>query len=92
MRDAGERIALDKLGQVEAGAEMIARATEDDGANVLRHRREKRLDARYHRVVERVAFDSAIKLQNSDRAMPFGLQAPRQIGKWRCFFCHRAAI
>ena len=92
MRDAGDGIALDELGEIEPGAEMIAFAVKHDGADVVGQCGEKRLDARHHRVVECVAFGGAIKPQNGDRAMPFGLQARRQIGKWRCIFCHRATI
>ena len=91
MLDAGERIAFGQFGQIEAGAEMLARRRQStDGADALRHRGEERLDARDRRVVERVALLRRVKRQHRDRAVPFGPQRRRQIGKFGCVasVCH----
>ena len=54
MRDAAEHVALFKLGEVEAGAEMIAVAGQHDGANFGRQIAEERHDALHQRVVQRI--------------------------------------
>ena len=43
MLDPAEYVALFEFGQVEAGAEMLAVAGENDGANVIRQGVEERL-------------------------------------------------
>ena len=48
-------VALGELAEIEAGAEMLAVAGEHDGLDVVRQRREERLDAEHGRVVEGVA-------------------------------------
>ncbi len=80
--DAGIDVALGQLGEIEPGAEMLALRGQDDGADIVRQRREEAADAAYRLVVERVAFCRTIEPQHRDCTMPLRLQGRRQIGKF----------
>jgi hypothetical protein len=82
MLDAGKNVALGKLGEIEAGAEMLAFAGEHDSADLVRQRREEGADAVHHLIVESIAFRRAIEPQHRDRAMTLRLQGRRQVGKF----------
>ena len=69
--DAGKNVALDELGQIEAGAEMLAVAGEHDGADIAPAAHVKKAPMpRTVWIVERVAFCRAIEPQHRDRAAP----------------------
>ena len=82
MLHAGKNVALGELGEIEAGAEMLAFAGQHDGADVVRQRREEGVDAVHHLIVERIAFGGAIEPQHRDRAVALRLQGRRQVGEF----------
>ncbi len=81
MFDAGAHVAFRQFGQIEAGGKMLAVAVEHDRADVLRQRREKRLDARNGRIVERVALCGTHQRQHRHLAAALGSQGRRQLGE-----------
>ena len=79
MRDAAEHVALFQLGEVEAGAEMLAVAGQHHGANFGRQGVEERHHALHQRVVERIALLGPMQPQDRDRAALLGAERRRKI-------------
>jgi hypothetical protein len=83
MPDAAENVALLELGQVEAGAEMLAVAGKHDRPDVIRQGIKKRHHALHQSIVEGVAFLSTMQPQHGDSAAPLGAERRWQRAKIR---------
>ena len=66
MRDAAEHVALFKLGEIEAGAEMFALSGQHDGAHVGRQGVKERHHALHERIVQRIALLGTMQPQDCD--------------------------
>src|SRR5690242_8695426 len=80
MGDAAEYVTLFQLGEIEAGAEMLAVAGEHDRADVRRQRLEERYHALHQRVVQRIALLGAMQPEDRDRAALLDAKGRRKIG------------
>ena len=61
-------------GEVQAGAEMRARAVQHQRFHLRRERGYASVELRDHRVAQRIAFVRPIELQHADGAAPLELQ------------------
>ena len=91
MQDAFGDAALRELGEVEAGAEVLALAAEHDRAHGFGQVDEGGVQLRHQRVVDRVALGRAIQAQVQHGA-PFldaqQVERPEERRRGRCGACH----
>ncbi|MGY3121414.1 hypothetical protein ACVWXQ_005351 [Bradyrhizobium sp. S3.14.4] len=76
MEEAAGRVVVLKLGEVEAGGEMIADAVDDDRADILGQGGKALADFEDNAVIERIALGRPVQAHGQNPVRPLDPQKP----------------